>query len=54
MEKIVLICADKEKNRDLVRCLEELFPECSLEVVMEVHDSNFMDKSKDENLKGEN
>ena len=31
MEKIILINYDMEKHRDLLRCLEILFPECVIE-----------------------
>jgi hypothetical protein len=53
LEKIVLLCSDKEKHKDLEKCLEILFPECSLEVVEERYDSNFKEKFEYESIKGD-
>jgi hypothetical protein len=53
LEKIVLVCADKEKQRQLEMCLEILFPECSLEILGEGCSPNPHQKIEDERIEGE-
>ena len=38
MEKIVLVCREPENRAQLVAMIEDLFPECTLEVVARTED----------------
>lgn len=49
MEKIVLLCMDAEKHRDLKKCLKLLFPECSIEIMEQRKNINCQGK-KGENI----
>jgi hypothetical protein len=46
MEKVILVCREPGEHDHTVAMIEELFPECTVEVVMEpAEDSSFISGS---------